>query len=211
MWYVPENNEIFKIWYSPSEIRSWVKNAADYHGIPQELLAVILQQENGPNATWWQKGGQFLERSLTTASAILDEHLGDIVSDKLAGGSSGIANMSRKTLKDAVKYIEETYYYKKPVLPEDVRYRLLGWDQDTQISGDDLKADLYYSAAHLRQLIDRITGQPCYEGPLTFEQVEKIAAAYNGSGDLAKKYGEDALQRLEDAITGKEPLYFYEK
>lgn len=208
MWYTPENDEIFKSFHSDKEIRSWVKDAADYHGVPQEMLSVILQQENGPNATDTQKVLQFGERSLTTLSAIADKYLWDVVPDEIAGGSSGLANMSRATLEDACKYTEEKY--NKNPLPDDVRYRMLGWDQDTRIPGDDWKADVYYSAAHIRQLIDNATdGQ--YDGRITIDQARQVASGYNGSGPLAEKYGSDAIQTLKDAAAGKTQLYFYEK
>lgn len=186
MWYVPENREILKANHTDTEIRQWIKNAASYHGIPHLLLSVILQQENGPNATTFQKYGQFAERTVTTFTAIVDKHLRDIVPDKIAGGSSGFANMSRSALVDAAKYTEEKYG--KNPLSNDVRYRLLGWDQDTRISGDDWKADLYYCAAHLRQLIDRTTGKICHNGSLTLPQLKKVIYSYNGSGSLAEKY-----------------------
>jgi hypothetical protein len=64
--------------------------------------------------------------------------------------------------------------------------------------------------AHLRQLIDRIMGTIPYRGALNLGQIEKICAAYNGSGPLAKKYGKDAIKRLDKAANGEEPLYFYE-
>lgn len=209
MWFVPETNEISRAHIPDSEIRKWVKDAAKYHGIPHILLAVILQQENGPNATKFQKIGQFAERTLTTLGAIIDEYLWDIVPDKIAGGSSGFGNMSRYALKRAAKYSEEKYG--RSPMPNSVRYRCFGWDQDTRISGDDWKADLYYCAAHLRQLIDRCTGKMCHSGPLTLEQVQIIICAYNGSGPLADKYGRDAMQTLLNAASGKGFLYFYEE
>ena len=138
---------------------------------------------------------------------MVDEEIG-IVPDKFAGGSSGIANLSRKTLRDAVDYVEREY--RRPVMPAEVKVRLLGENVDLRIQGLDLHADLYYLAAHLRQLIDRIAGSKQYHGPLTFEQVEKIAAAYNGSGPLARKYGKDTIDRITKAVAGAEPLYFYE-
>jgi hypothetical protein len=46
--------------------------------------------------------------------------------------------------------------------------------------------------------------------PLTLEQVEQVAAAYNGSGPRAVTYGRDAMSRLRRAVRGEEPLYFYE-
>jgi hypothetical protein len=208
MWYVPEGNELLKISFGASEVRKWVRDAARYHGIPHVLLAVILQQENRPRASMLRKLAQFAERSLTTAAAIVDEVAFDIMPDAISGGSSGFANMSRATLRSAARYSERNYC--KNPLPPDVRYRVLGWDQDIRIPGDDWKADLYYAAAHLRQLIDRITGKPCHNGPITLNQLERVMAAYNGTGRDAEKYGEDAIRTLLYASVGEQTLYFFE-
>jgi hypothetical protein len=109
MWYVPANaKELFKIHFPASEIRGWVRDAAAYHDVPHALAAVILQQENGPNATAFQKVGQFIERSATTFFAIVDDAALGLVPDKLSGGSAGIANLSRNTLRDAANYVEST-------------------------------------------------------------------------------------------------------
>jgi hypothetical protein len=208
MWYVPDNEHVFNVKISDTEIRQWIKNAAAYQKIPHILLAIILQQENGPRATTTQKVLQFGERSLTTFAAILDKHLWDIVPDKVAGSSTGFANMSRNALLGGVTYSETTYC--RPPLPDSVRYRILGWDQDTRVSGDDWQADLYYCAAHLRQLIDRVTNTQCHHGNLDLAQLEQVIAAYNGSGPLAEKYAKDAIKTLQDAAAGKADLYFYE-
>lgn len=208
MWYAPEGSELLKIHYPDSEIRSWVQDAAAYHDVPPEMLATILQQENSPSSSKFQQFLQFGERSVTTFSAIIDELFGDIVPDSISGGSSGIANMKRETLRNAAKYVESTY--DRPVLPEDVRYRAFGWNQDTRIPGDDLKADLYYASAVLRQLIDKEMGAN-YCGPINPKQAEKIMASYNGSGPLAEEYGKDAITALHNAAEGKGHLYFYEK
>ncbi len=209
MWYVPSKDEPFRLSVQDKEIKQWIRQAAEYHGIPHILLAVILQQENGPNATEWQKIGQFGERSLTTFAAIMDNVFWDIIPDRIAGGSSGFANMSRKALLSAADYSERMYG--RPPLPNSVKYRILGWNQDTRISGDDWKSDLYYCAAHLRQLIDRVTKKRCHSGDINLSQLEKIIAAYNGSGPLAEKYAKDAMKLLADAELGKATLYFYEK
>ena len=159
--------------------------------------------------TYVQKFLQFGERSLTTLCAILDKTLFDVVPDKLAGGSTGIANMSRNTLFDAVSYIKQVYG--REPMPDHVKYRIAGWNQDTRISGDDLRADLYYAAAHLRQLIDRVMKKQKYYGTLSLDDFEKVCAGYNGSGPLAVKYGKDARKRLERAVSGQEKLYFYQE
>lgn len=209
MWYVPEVREIFKLKISDTEIRRWIKSAAVYHGIPHVLLAIILQQENGPNATTVQKVGQFAERSVTTFGAIIDKHLWGIFPDAIAKGSSGFANMSRGALVDAAEYTERQYG-KNPISNE-ARYRALGWDQDTRVAGDDFRADLYYCAAHLRQLIDRVTGCPCHDGPITFSQLRAVIKSYNGSGAMAEKYADDAMKLLQGAVNGSAKLYFYEE
>jgi hypothetical protein len=197
-----------RLYVPDKEIRQWIKQAAEYHGIPHVLLAVILQQENGPNATTTQKVLQFGERSLTTFAAIMDDVFWDVVPDKIAGGSSGFANMSRSALRGAARYSETMYG--RPPLPSSVQYRILGWNQDTRVSGDDWKADLYYCAAHLRQLIDRVTHTPCHRGALNLAQLEKVIAAYNGSGALAAKYAKDAMALLARAEKGQDQLYFYQ-
>jgi len=221
MWYAPESSELLSTKIPDREIRSWIKDAAEYHGIPHAMLAVILQQENNPNASLGLQAAQFGERTLTTFLAVTDELLFDLVPDKMpswspikagksiASGSSGFANMSRPTLRAAAAYTENMYC--RNPMPDDVRYRLLGWDQDTRIPGDDWKADLYYCAAHIRQLIDRITGKTCHNDGLTREQVAAVFGAYNGSGPAARKYGSDAMKKLTDAEQGKTTLFFYEK
>lgn len=127
----------------------------------------------------------------------------------MSGGSTGFANMSRKTLLNVVSYIER--HYPKPIIPDDVRYRIFGRDQDTRVSGDDYRSDLYYASAHLRELVDRITGNPCHNGELTREQFRLVIRAYNGSGHLAEKYANDAMDLLDKAKIGERILYFYEK
>lgn len=194
-----------------TKIRTWVHEAASYNDVPPELLAVILQQENAPDAPQWRKPLQYVERQGTTVAGVLNEVplVGKIIPDKIANGSSGIGNMSKATLDDTVQYIETTYG--RTVMPSDVLDTAIpNLNRDTRISGVDMQADIYYVSAHLRQLIDRVAGdgEP-YHGTLTKEQIESIAAAYNGSGDAAQKYGQDTINRLEKANTGEIPLYFY--
>ena len=209
MPYVPEAHEAFKIYFPASEIRSWVRSAAEYHGIPHVLLAVIIQQENWPKAGTLLKIAQFVERTLTTISAITDELIFDLFPDRVSASSSGLANMSRATLRNAVKYIE--FNYNKPPMPPEVQYRIFDYNQDTRIPGDDWKADLYYCAAHLRELIDRVTGQLCHNAKVDKVQLRDIISAYNGSGKDARKSGRDAIALLERADKGTDYLYFYEK
>ena len=86
-----------------------------------------------------------------------------------------------------------------------------------EISGFNYYADLYYASAHLRQLIDIETSQEemkekCFTGVLTEKDFYAvIRSAYNGFGDHAKDYSDSAKLRINNAIEGKEHLYFYEK
>lgn len=191
---------------SDSTIRKWIKEAAQYHGIPHVMLSIILQQENAPNSSKWRQFLQFGERSLQTTAAIIDEILW--VPDKIADGSSGFMNMRRPTLKGVIDYYKENYI--KDIIPNDVRFRVFNLDTHTGIPGFDWKTDLYYGAAHIRELIDRVKGR-CSDGKISLEDVEKIFISYNGSGLVAEKYGKDAINLLNNAVLKKQTLFFYEK
>lgn len=207
MNYTPTKEEGPRSFVPDKEIRQWVKQAAEYQGVPHIMLAVILQQENAPGASLFRKLGQFAERQTQTLAGVLDEALWDIVPDKVAGGSSGFTNMKRSTLRGAASYSERVYG--RPPIPDSIRFRMQGWDSDSRIPGDDWRSDLFYCAAHLRELIDRVTGKVCHNGTLSRDQLEKIFAAYNGP--KGQKYGEDAITLLSNAAAGKASLYFYEK
>lgn len=195
------------VYISDSRIRGWIKDAANYHGIPHEIIAVIIQQENKPHSS---KTGQFLqfgERTLTTTAAIMDRSLGDIIPDRISDGSSGFMNMRRPTLYSTIEYMKKNYC--KELMPVDVAYRigyLFDSNVDVGIQGLDWRADLYYGAAHIRQLIDGIVGK-CSNGEMTLEQVEQVFTKYNGS----KAYGKSGIELLKKASQGKAILYFYEK
>lgn len=207
MWYVPSGlSDAFYV--EDDEIRHWVDDAAKYHGVPTELLAAILQNENNPDASSVRQMLQFGERSLTTLADILDRGTFGLVPNFASAGSSGIANMSRNALQGAAAYVEGRLG--RAVIPDNVANRAFGWRQDTRISGDDLRADLYYASAHLRELIDRTTHKTNYDGPLTRQQVHGVAAAYNGSGPAASRYGEAAVRSIERAAAGERPLYFHQ-
>jgi hypothetical protein len=210
MLYFPRNSgEVCQLFFAASRVRGWVRDAAKYLDVPHVLAATILQQENNPRASNLKQFLQFGERFLTTGAAIVDALAFDLVPDRVAKTSSGIANLCRPTLRDAANYIERVY--KMPVIPDDVKYMVLGLNLDQRIQGFDWHCDLYYMCAYLRQLIDRkMNKNKPYQGPLTLEQVQTICAAYNGSGPDAATYAQDAVKRMTDAAAGKEPLYFYE-
>jgi hypothetical protein len=213
MNYTPSKTErlLHQIYVPDSTIRQWIKEAAVYHGIPHEMLAVILQQENAPKASKWKQFLQFGERTLTTTAAQIDQSLWDLFPDKVADGSAGFMNMRRPTLKSTIKYTKENYC--KKLMPSNVAERigyLYDSNVDEGIQGSDWRADLYYGAAHIRELIDRVMGK-CSNGNISLEQVEKVFISYNGSGVIANKYGKDAITLLKNASEGKQILYFYEK
>ena len=192
---------------SDSEVRKWVKDACVYHKIPHILLSLILQNENNPNAPGWRKAAQFAERTVTTASNIVDQLI-FIIPDTVSKGSSGLANVSDKALAAGVDNSLKKYC--RPPIPTSIVKNIIGLSTDTRISGDDWRNALYYAAAHLRYLIDRELGN-CYNGTMTTEQLKTIIKAYNGSGPEAEKYANNALKNLELALTNKGTLYFYEK
>lgn len=213
MNYTASKNEPLKhqVYVSDSIIRGWIRDAAKYHGIPHEMIAIIIQQENAPTASKWKQFLQFGERTLTTTASELDRNLWDIVPDKVADGSAGFMNMRRPTLKGTIDYTKKMYC--KELMPKNIANRI-GYIYDSNVDvgvqGLDWRADLYYGAAHIRQLIDRIVGK-CTKGEITLNQVEKIFASYNGSGPVAEKYGKDAIDLLKKASDGKANLFFYEK
>ena len=201
-------------------IRRWAKEASEYHEIPYEILAVLLQQENATNAPYWKKIGQAVERNLQTVLNIVDKGTGipSGISDKTGikkiekatRGSSGIANMLDKTLQGTISYTKSNYPSRAAMLPSHKRDIA-----NKGIAGGDVEADLYYMAAHIRQLIDTIANNknPCTKGEITLEQVWKVFRAYNGSGDVnlvADKYANDAMIKLKGAYNGTTILYFYE-
>lgn len=204
-WIAPRIGNIITI--SDSDLRKWVKDACAYHKIPHILLALILQNENNPNAPYWRRVAQFGERSITTAANAIDLII-SIIPDKVSKGSSGIANVSDKALLDGVE--SSIKKYGRPPIPTSVKMDILGLNTDTRISGDDWRNDLYYAAAHLRFLIDREL-KPCFNGTLSHEDLKKIIKAYNGKGKEAEKYAENAMANLKLGIQKKGNLYFYEK
>jgi len=206
LWKVPESDFDSRVSIvRPSDLRTWIRNAAEYHDVPLEIMCTILQQENVPSSDWFHKLGQFGERSIQTLAHILNNYADGCVPDTVAFGSSGIMNMLKKTLDKTIVYNDSIYG--KPIIPDSVRFRGNGLDADTRIAGYDWKADLYYGAAHLRQLIDQVKGIPKFHGELTEDDVFNIFTKYNGSTD----YGNRAIKTLKNAINGQEHLYFYER
>ncbi len=190
---VPGNQE--------TSIKRWMYEAARYNSVPVVLMAVILQQENAPTVSETVKQLQSGERRLQTLAGEKDEQYWGIMPDKFAGGSTGIANLSRQTLRDAAAYLETRY--RKPVIPDAIRNE----KGDPRLAGIDEQLDLYYMSAVLRQLIDRHVS-PTSVGNLSDDAFARVAQAYNGSGPKAIKYRKDAVARLNAARQGTVPLLF---
>jgi hypothetical protein len=215
MNYTPSSREeplLHQIFVPDTAIRRWIREAAEYHEIPHEMIAVIIQQENAPSASKFRQFLQFGERTLGTIAAQLDASLWDIIPDRFADNSSGFMNMRRPTLRDTINYTKEKYG--RELMPSNVANRIgyiFNKNVDNGIQGADWRADLYYGAAHIRQLINRVMGNVCSKGEITLEQVENVFKSYNGSSEKAEKYGKDTITLLINAANGHETLYFYEK
>jgi|GEM_PF-1889401 len=205
------------------EIRKWVREAAKYHEVPYEMLAVVLQNENAPNVGLRKKFLQFGERTAQTYIHDFNKRFGDpigkldraiqgltnldVIPNGVYRGSSGLVNISAGALNSAANHSES--FRKRPVIPPELRIRQDGYDSDTRIPGADWRSDLYYGAAHLRELFDRYR-RPWEPGkPLDLKMAKRVFAAYNGSGKDADKYGRDSMRLLRDAASGKRHLYFY--
>jgi len=186
-----------------SEIRRWVKEAAEYHEVPYEMLAVILQQENAPNVSTGRKVLQFGERSLSTLVAGVERMVG--ISTPAGDASTGIMNMRRPTLQGTIRHTKENY--NRSIVPSHKS------QIDRGRAGEDFEADMYYLAAHVRQLIDkRVTKEgTCAKGTITLNQVREVFADYNGPNrKISGKYGDDSMAKLNGAYNGTVTLYFYE-
>ncbi|MEP3891380.1 MAG: hypothetical protein ABJN69_13050 [Hellea sp.] len=90
-------------------------------------------------------------------------------------------------------------------------FRVFNSDSDTRLPGDDYRSDMYYAAAHIRELIDRETGQTGYNGVLSPRHIRGVFRRYNGSGPVAEKYAADAINLFNGALNGTETLYFYQR
>jgi hypothetical protein len=168
------------------------------------MLAVLLEQENGQNVSAFRRFAQGYERFLQFSGAVIKGATGMPVPG--AEGSTGIINMLRSTFLKTISYTKETYA--RPLLPAHKQ------GIDSGFAGVDIEADLYYGAAHIRQLIDRVVGSPCTKGEITLDQVRLVFTSYNGpprpDNEKAHKYGDDAMSKLLGSYNGTKTLHFYE-
>ena len=234
MNYMP--HDLGSAFYVPDdEIRGWVQDASSHQNLPPELLPLIMQQENSPHASFGHQVLQHGERQLTTAMTNVDEWTDGGFGNMLnginewteeniggfparatgalargVGSSTGFVNMSRGALQSGDAYSEEVLG--RDTIPPEVAERMGGLlNADTGVSGNDWRSDLYYTAAHLRELVDHEMGEEGFQGDLTIDNIRDIAASYNGTGPMAEKYGNDAANLLERAANGEDTLYFLQQ
>lgn len=174
-------------------LRAAVGRAAAWACVPAELLAAVLQNENSPKASGFDRMGQSVERSLQ---------------ELIGSGSTGFGNVKPETLK-AVKELFKTYY-KSTIFGPGVK--------DTD-QNDNAETDIFHAAAVLRDGLNKawsagarsLNGDqykrylyyPYFGGAVTGEVAIRAMGHYNGMGDAARTYGEMGLNRIQ-----KQPLYF---
>jgi hypothetical protein len=99
--------------------------------------------------------------------------------------------------------------YGRPIVPSDKSHLDYGF------AGDDIEVDMYYLAAHVRQLIDERVmgkGKSCAKGEITLRQLWEVFADYNGPNrKVSGTYANDAMAKLKGAYNGAVVLYFYEE
>jgi hypothetical protein len=188
-------------------LHRWLYEACRYNDVPVVVMAAILQEENKPGATELTRRLQAGERLIQTELGSLDEAGLDALlgSRKFwrsaSRGSTGIANLSRDTLREAAAYVEKTY--RRPAVPDSLRSEV----GDPRRAGLDMQLDLYYMSALLRRLIDKEV-TPGHRGNVTDEQLYRIARDYNGSGPLAEEYGRKVIARLKAVRNGQATYLF---
>jgi hypothetical protein len=174
-------------------LRAAVAKAASWTGVPGELLAAVLQNENSPKATGGDRTLQGIERSVQSFFGV---------------GSTGFGNVKPDTLDEAKGVFRKFYHW--PILGAGVK------DVD---QNDNTETDIYHAAAVLRDGLNKAWSAgarslnkdefkkyeyyPYFGGTVTEDVATRAIGHYNGWGDGAKKYGEDGLRRIQ-----KQQLYF---
>jgi hypothetical protein len=188
-------------------LQRWVYEACQYNDVPVLVMAAILQEENKPGATEWTRFLQATERWGQTELGGIDElGLGKVLGGfrlwrRAARGATGIANLSRDTLREAAAYVERIY--RRPAIPDSLRRETA----DPRRAGLDMELDLYYMSALLRRLIDKEVS-PGHRGNISDEQLYRVARDYNGSGREAEEYGRKLIARLNEVRKGRATYFF---
>jgi hypothetical protein len=174
-------------------LRAAVDKAAHWACVPAELLAAVLQNENSPKAT---EVDRFLQGAERTAQALT------------GFGSAGFGNVKPETLKEAKGVFEKFY-----------KWSILGPGVKNAGQNHNVQTDIYHAAAVLRDCLNKAWSggarslskaelkkyeyYPYFGGTVTEDVAIRTMGHYNGMGDAAKKYGEDAMYRVK-----KQTLYF---
>lgn len=223
----------------PDHVRQMIRDAAEYHHVPPELLSGILGTEARPLGaikgslqeikSSWEKGFNRQTEGLRIDPELkrnLDEVPQDSLakpfakslarySDKLGNGSTGLANMKPTTLDKTGIYFAHHLGY--PVLPAGVAARAdketPGWADGPVRPGDNLEVDIYSLAGHVRQLVDQTTKVTDYRGPISKDQAMEIIGRYNGgenfAGRQAQVYAQGVVWAIEAAGYGGAPLIYH--
>lgn len=183
-------------------IRATVAKAAQWCEVPPALVAVALQWENNLTDRV-HHGLQTIERDLTT--------LLDRLNLPFGGGSTGLGNVKLETLNTAVANFEK--YYKRAALPAGIPNVGRGQQVETDICHvalvirDCLNYTWSQGATSLRESESgRYRYYPYFGGELTTEDVTRTIGRYNGFGDGARSYGENAA----NFIASGSWMYFLE-
>ncbi len=176
-------------------IRACVTRAANWACVPAAMVAAVLQNENGPGASWFQQRGQIAERNV----------------QRLVGmGSTGFGNVKPATLTDVSAKVER--YYKRSILGANVRNT--GQNRDIQ-------TDIFHTAAVVREGLNqawsvgsrslnqienaRYEYYPYFGGSISEDAAIRAMGHYNGWGDEALGYGRSAFNKIKN-----QKLYFLE-
>lgn len=167
-------------------VRGYVTKAADWACVPPAMLAAILQQENSPSATDFQKLGQSVERGLQAL---------------IGKGSTGFGNVKPETLA-TVKSIFATYY----------KFSVEGPGVKKTGQNKNIQTDIYHAAAVLRHGLNqawsvgerslnkdenkKYTYYPYFGGVVSKDVAIRAMGHYNGMGNDAKAYGTGAMGRI---------------
>lgn len=172
-------------------LRETVGKAADWACVPPAMLAAVLQNENSPKATPWQRALQGAERNIQRLIGI---------------GSTGFGNVKPETLKHVTNLFKK--FYKRSVLGRGIK---------NQGQSKHAETDIYHAAAALRdglnkawsaerslnlQLGGRYKYYPYFGGTVTEDVAIRAMGHYNGMGNAALSYGKTAMGRI------RKKLYF---
>jgi hypothetical protein len=198
--YSIEEFEGRNIYDSSGTIATLVHQVASEYAIPPELLAVILQLENNPEAGMWGVIGRFLKQQLTPLLQLLDrDHDGGL------GYSRGVGNVKYGTAKAIIAYFAREY-------PESGLARGVSFSEaEFAESLDSIQGNLEYVAGYTRMAIDTLYHKG-HTGPMSIEGL-MLSANYYNTGDprheaLEFGYGWGARALLVSASEGDLPLVF---